>query len=42
MFSFMLDLRFITFHLVCSLIGHEQGKTIVEEYDIKIFVSYAY
>jgi hypothetical protein len=31
----MLNLRFKTFHLVSSLIGHEQGKVIVEEYDKK-------
>jgi hypothetical protein len=37
----MLDPRFKTFRLVFSLIRHEQGKAIVEEYDKKIFVSYA-
>jgi len=31
----MLEPRFKTFHLVSSLIGHEQGKTIVEKYDKK-------
>jgi len=31
----MLNLRFKTLHLVSSLIGHEQGKVIVEEYDKK-------
>jgi hypothetical protein len=35
MLSLMLDLRFKTFHLVSSLIGHEQGKAIVEKYDKK-------
>jgi hypothetical protein len=35
MFFLMLDPRFKTFHLVSSLIGHEQGKAIVEEYDKK-------
>jgi hypothetical protein len=35
MFFLMLNLRFKTFHLVSSLIGHEQGKTIVEKYDRK-------
>jgi len=34
-FSLMLDLRFKTLHLVSSLIGHEQGKAIVEKYDKK-------
>jgi hypothetical protein len=38
----MLDPRFETFHLMSSFIGHEQGKAIVEEYDIKFFVSYAF
>jgi hypothetical protein len=33
MFSLMLDLRLKTFRLVFSLIGHEQGKAIVEKYD---------
>jgi hypothetical protein len=33
MFSLMLDPRFKTLHLVSSLIGCEQGKKIVEEYD---------
>jgi hypothetical protein len=36
MFSLMLDPRFKTFHLVSSLIGHEQGKAIVEEHDTKL------
>ncbi len=31
----MLDPRFKTLHLVSSLIGHEQGKAIVEKYDKK-------
>ncbi len=31
----MLDPRFKTFCLVSSLIGHEQRKAIVEEYDKK-------
>jgi len=31
----MLNLRFKTLHLMSSLIGHEQGKVIVEEYDKK-------
>jgi hypothetical protein len=35
MLLLMLDPRFKTFHLVSSLIGHEQGKAIVEEYDKK-------
>jgi hypothetical protein len=35
MLPFMLDLRLKTLHLVSSLIGGEQGKTIVEEYDKK-------
>jgi hypothetical protein len=42
MFSLILDPRFKTFHLVSSLIGHEQGKAIVEKYDKKISISYAY
>ncbi len=33
MFSLMLDPRLKTLCLVSSLIGHEQGKAIVEEYD---------
>jgi hypothetical protein len=33
----MLDHRFKTLHLVSSLISHEQGKAIVEEYGRKIF-----
>jgi hypothetical protein len=33
--SLMLDLRFKTFCLMSSLIGHEQGKAIVEEYGKK-------
>ncbi len=39
MLPLMLDPRFKTLHLVSSLIGREQGKTIVEEYDKKIFIS---
>ncbi len=35
MFSLMLDPRFKTLRLVSSLMGHEQGKAIVEEYDKK-------
>jgi hypothetical protein len=35
MFFLMLDPRFKTFYLVSSLIGHEQGKAIIEEYDKK-------
>jgi hypothetical protein len=35
MLSLMLDLRFKTFHLMSSLIGHEQCKAIVEKYDKK-------
>jgi hypothetical protein len=35
MLSLMLDPRFKTLHLVSSLIGHEQGKAIIEEYDKK-------
>jgi len=31
----MLEPRFRTLHLMSSLIVHEQGKAIVEEYDIK-------
>ncbi len=31
----MLNPRFKTLHLLSSLIGREQGKTIVEEYDRK-------
>jgi hypothetical protein len=33
--SLMLDPRLKTLHLVSSLIGHEQGKAIVEKYDKK-------
>ncbi len=33
MFSLMLDLRFKTFCLMFSLIGHEQRKAIIEKYD---------
>ncbi len=39
MLPLMLDPRFKTFHLVSSLIGCEQGKTIVEEYEKKLFIS---
>jgi hypothetical protein len=35
MLSLMLDPRFKIFHLVSSLIGREQEKAIVEEYDKK-------
>jgi hypothetical protein len=42
MFFSMLNPRFKTFHLVSSLIGHEQDKSIVEKYDQKIFVSYIF
>jgi hypothetical protein len=35
MFSFMLESRFKTLHLVFSFIGYEQGKVIIEEYDKK-------
>jgi len=35
MFFLKLDSKLKTFHLVSSLIGCEQGKVIVEEYDIK-------
>jgi hypothetical protein len=48
MLSLILDSRFKTFHFLSSLIGFlssligcEQGKAIVEEYNKKIFVSYA-
>jgi hypothetical protein len=34
----MLNPRFKTFHLVSSLICHEQGKAIVEEYDEKVLL----
>jgi hypothetical protein len=33
MFFLLLDLRVKTLYLVFSLVGHEQGKAIVEEYD---------
>jgi len=33
MFSLMLDPRFKTLHLVSLLIGHEQGKAIIEKYE---------
>jgi hypothetical protein len=33
MFFLLLDPRFKTLYLVFSLIGHEQGKAIVEKYD---------
>ncbi len=37
----MLNLRFKTFHLVSSCIGHEQTKTSVEEYDkISLFLMF--
>ncbi len=35
----MLDLRFKTLQFVLSFIGCEQGQTIVEKYDKKIFIS---
>jgi len=38
----MLDPRFKTFYLVSSFISLEQGKAIVEEYDKKNYISYAY
>ncbi len=33
MFSLMLDLKFKTLCLMSTLIGYEEGKAIVEEYD---------
>ncbi len=39
MFPLMLDLRLKTLQLVSSFIGCEQGKTIVEKYEKKIFIS---
>jgi hypothetical protein len=42
MFSLMLDPRYKTFLLVSSFIDHEQGKLIVEEYDIFNFFSYVF
>jgi hypothetical protein len=38
MFSLILDPRFKTLHVVFSLIGCEQGKAIVEEYDNFFFL----
>ncbi len=42
----MLDPRFKTLCLVSSLIGHEQGKALVKEYDKKplfpMFLKYYY
>jgi len=35
MFFLILDPRFKTLCLVSSLVGHEQGKAIVEKYDEK-------
>jgi len=35
MFFLMLDPRFKTFHFVSLLIGHEQSKANIEEYDKK-------
>ncbi len=35
MLSLMLDPRFKNLHLMSSFIGLEQGKSIVEKYDIK-------
>ncbi len=41
MFFLMLDPKFKTFHFMSSLIGNEQGKVIVEEYDKKsLFLMY--
>ncbi len=31
----MLDLRFKSLFLLSSFIGHEQGNTVIEEYDTK-------
>jgi hypothetical protein len=39
MLLLMLDLRFKTLQFVSSFIGCEQGKTIVEKYDKKFFIS---
>jgi hypothetical protein len=39
MLPLMLDLRFKTLQFVLSFIGCEQGQTIVEKYDKKIFIS---
>jgi hypothetical protein len=39
MLSLILNPRFKKFHLVSSLIGREQGKAIVEEYDQKSLFS---
>jgi hypothetical protein len=36
----MLDLRFKTFHLMSSLIGHEQGETIVEKMIRNLYFKY--
>jgi hypothetical protein len=36
MLPLMLDPMFKAFHLVSSLIDHEQGKAIVEKYDKKL------
>jgi hypothetical protein len=37
-FFLMLDPRFKTLCLVSSLIHHEQGKAIVEEYDKRVLL----
>ncbi len=34
----MSNLRFKTLHIVSSLIGHEQDKAIVEEYDTGVLL----
>jgi hypothetical protein len=39
-FCLMLDPRFKKFHLVFSLIGREQGPTIIEKYDNFFLISY--
>ncbi len=39
MLPLMLNPRFKTFYLVSSLIGGEPDKTIVEEYEKKMFIS---
>jgi hypothetical protein len=33
MLCLMLDIRFKSFHIVSSFIGHEKGVSIVEKYD---------
>jgi hypothetical protein len=42
MLSLMLDPRFKSFRLVSSFLGREEGVNIVDEYDKKNFVSYAF